>query len=173
MKSRVTAACIAAMLALSSSGLAQDAGDDALAVALAGALRSDRRLTIFDDVSGHVDGSTVVLTGRVTTSHKKLELERQVADLAGVSGVRNQVTVLPTSVSDDDLRYRISRAIYGSPSFWAYAAMGRPPIRIIVENGHVTLAGKVNNHVERTMAGSLASGFGARSVANELRTNQR
>lgn len=172
MKVRLTAACIAALLVLPAAAPAQDVPDAALAREIDATLRSDRRLTIFDHVNGHVDGATVVLTGKVTTPEKRLGIERRVEDLAGVSGIRNQVTILPTSRSDDDLRYRISRAIYGHPSFWTYAAMRHPPIHIIVENGHVTLRGTVNSRVERALAGSLASGYGELSIANELRTHQ-
>jgi osmotically-inducible protein OsmY len=40
-----------------------------------------------------------------------------------------------------------------------------------VEHGRVTLTGVVNNNVERMLARSLASAFGAFSVQNELRTD--
>jgi len=65
---------------------------------------------------------------------------------------------------------RIARAIYGNPSFWHYAAMPNPPIHIIVEHGRVTLTGVVQDNVERMLARSIATGFNAFSVANELRT---
>jgi osmotically-inducible protein OsmY len=64
----------------------------------------------------------------------------------------------------------VAKAIYGNPSFWSYAAMSSPPIHIIVERGHVTLKGTVGTQVERTMARSLASGLGERSLVNELTT---
>ena len=45
-----------------------------------------------------------------------------------------------------------------------------PPIHIIVDNGHVTLEGTVNNELERTVAGMRANGAGlAFSVTNKLR----
>ena len=49
--------------------------------------------------------------------------------------------------------------------------MANPPIHIIVENGHVTLDGVVNSNVERMMARSIATGFVAFSVKNELKTD--
>ena len=49
--------------------------------------------------------------------------------------------------------------------------MANPPIHIIVEGGHVTLAGIVNSHVERMLARSLATGFGEFSVPNALKTD--
>ena len=132
------------------------------------ALRECPHLTIFDRVNGRVEGDVVVLTGRVTTAEKMRPLERRLAGMEGVRRVRNEVTILPASRSDAELRHRVSRAIYGHPSFWSYAAMSRPPIHIIVENGHVTLAGVVESAVERAMARSLASGRGEVAVIDEL-----
>ena len=85
--------------------------------------------------------------------------------------MRNDIDVLPVSSSDEHLRRRIARAIYGNPSFWNYAAMAQPPIHIIVEHGRVTLTGVVNNNVERMLARSLATGYGELSVENALRTD--
>lgn len=127
--------------------------------------------TIFDDVNASVDNGIVTLTGRVTMPYKINDLEKRVALVDGVSAVRNQLSVLPVSQFDDELRYRISRAIYGNPSFWNYAAMVNPPIHIVVERGHVTLTGVVNSNVERMLARSLATSFGAFSVKNDLRTD--
>jgi hyperosmotically inducible protein len=89
----------------------------------------------------------------------------------GVRQVRNELQVLPVSFFDDELRYRIARAIYDNPAFWQYASMSNPPIHIVVEKGHVTLTGVVQNNVERMLARSLAMSFNAFSVDNKLRTD--
>jgi osmotically-inducible protein OsmY len=68
------------------------------------------------------------------------------------------------------LRYRIARSIYGNANFWNYAIMANPPIHIIVEHGHVTLTGVVQSNVDRMLARSLATQFGAMSVKSELKT---
>ena len=120
-----------------------------------------------------MDGNAVLLTGKVTAAAKKEEIEKRVARIDGVREVRNEIAVLPPLPSDDDLRHRVARAIYGNPTFWSYAAMSNPPIHIIVERGHVTLRGTVSSNVERTMARTLASGLGERSLINELRTEGR
>ena len=88
-----------------------------------------------------------------------------------MTSVKNDIQVLPVSQFDDELRFRIARAIYGNSSFWNYAAMANPPIHIVVNRGHVTLTGVVNSNVERVMARSLAVGFGEFTVKNELRTD--
>lgn len=135
-------------------------------------VRKYTRFTIFDDVRiSLAEDGVVVLSGRVTMPFKKDDIGRIVGRVDGVSAVKNELGVLPVSRFDDDLRYRIARAIYGNANFWHYAAMANPPIHIIVENGHVTLTGVVNSNVERMLARSLATTFGAFSVKNELKTD--
>jgi len=172
MSSRSAAACLLAWLLLTPMASAQS-GADAVAGQLGRAIRECPQVSIFDDVDARVDGSSVLLTGKVTTSSKKDEIERRVAKIDGVREVRNEIAILPALSSDDDLRRRVARAIYGNPTFWSYAAMSNPPIHIIVERGHVVLRGTVSSNMERTMARSLASGLGERSLINELRTEGR
>jgi hyperosmotically inducible periplasmic protein len=127
------------------------------------------QLTIFDFVGAAVEDGVVTLTGKVTMPYKRTDIEKRVARVDGVRKVRNEVQVLSVSRFDEELRYRIARAIYGHPSFWNYAAMVNPPIRIVVDQGHVTLTGVVGSQVERMLARSLASSFDALSVQDELR----
>ena len=129
------------------------------------------QLTIFDSISASVDDGRVVLSGWVTMPFKKDDLERRVRKVDGVMTVDNKIGILPVSQFDDELRFRIARAIYGHSSFWNYAAMANPPIRVVVNHGHVTLEGVVQSNVERMLARSLASGFGAFEVKNGLKTD--
>ena len=122
--------------------------------------------TIFDSVHASVDEGIVTLTGKVTMPYKRTEIEKRVAKVPGVREIQNRIEVLPVSQFDDDLRFQISRAIYGNSAFWNYAAMANPPIHVIVERGRVTLEGVVNSDVDRMLARSLASSFGAFSVTN-------
>ena len=173
MKVRLLVATMLASLALGSAAFAQTPQDRQVADRIAAAVRDYPRFSIFDHVSGEVEGGMVVLTGKVTMPFKKSDIERKVARIDGVRHVANQIEVLPLSPYDSDLRYRISRAIYGNPSFWRYAAMANPPIHIIVEQGRVTLTGVVHNEVERMLARSLATGLGELSVVNDLRTDTK
>jgi hyperosmotically inducible protein len=134
-------------------------------------VRQYSRFTVFDDVSAAIDNGVVTLMGKVTMPFKKDEIGARVARVEGVRQVRNELSVLPVSPFDDELRYRIARAIYSNAAFWHYAAMANPPIHIVVENGRVTLTGVVNNNVERMLARSLATNFGAFSVKNDLKTD--
>ena len=129
------------------------------------------RFTIFDDISASVKDGVVTLTGKVTMPFKRDEIEKRVAKVNGVVTVRDDITVLPVSQFDDELRYRIARSIYGHSNFWNYAIMPNPPIHIVVERGRVTLTGVVGSEVDRMLARSLASQFGAFSVTNALKTD--
>ena len=165
------ATTVALLVALSSTAFAQDRRDVRLAEDIGRSITTYTRLTIFDDINATVENGMVVLSGKVTMPYKKTDMEKRIAKVDGVRGVRSDIGVLPVSQFDDELRYRVSRAIYGNPSFWNYAAMANPPIHIIVEGGHVTLAGVVNSNVERMLARSLATGLGELSVTNALKTD--
>jgi hyperosmotically inducible protein len=127
--------------------------------------------TIFDSISASVDNGRVILTGWVTMPYKRDNLEQRVRRVDGVLAVENAIGVLPVSTFDDELRFRIARAIYGNSSFWQYASMVNPPIHVVVNRGRVALEGVVTSNVERMLARSLATGFGAFEVKNLLRTD--
>lgn len=171
MKARFSLGWILAVLLVSSAAAAQDRRDLRLVDEISRSLTRYTHLTIFDDVNAVVENGAVVLTGKVTMPYKKNDLEKRIARIDGVRSLRNEIGVLPVSPFDEQLRQRVARAIYSNPSFWNYAAMANPPIHIIVEGGHVTLAGVVNSNVERMLARSLATGLGEFSVTNALKTD--
>lgn len=172
MLRRYLALGLVAVLVSAAPALAQTERKD-LAVFndVAKAVQQYSNFTIFDDVAASVSEGRVVLTGKVTMPYKRSAIEKRVAKVEGVETVVNKITTLPTSPFDDELRYRVARAIYGHSAFWHYAAMANPPIHIVVENGHVMLTGVVNSNVERMLARSLATSFGAFSVKSELKTD--
>lgn len=129
------------------------------------------QFTIFDDVNASVKDGVVRLTGKVTMPYKRNDIEKRVAKVDGVRMIDNEITVLPVSQFDSELRYRIARSIYNNSNFWNYAIMANPPIHIVVERGRVTLTGVVQSNVDRVLARSLATQFGAFSVTNELKTD--
>ena len=128
------------------------------------------RFTIFDDVSAEVKDGVVTLTGKVTMPYKRDDIMKRVTKVDGVTAVINKVDVLPVSQWDDQLRYRIARAIYGNANFWNYGASANPSIHIIVEHGRVTLTGVVQSDVDRMLARSLVRQDGVLSVTNKLET---
>jgi len=151
--------------------LAQDRKDLQVLNDISREINRYTQFTIFDSVDVTIDEGHVVLNGWVTMPYKKADLEKRVAAVDGVASVTSGIQVTPASQFDDELRFRIARAIYGHVSFWSYAAMANPPIHIVVVRGHVTLTGVVNSNVERVLARSLAVGFGSFDVKNELRTD--
>jgi len=172
MKARfVTTWVFVALVSLASAAFAQDRRDVRAADDISRAVNRYSRFTIFDDINARIENGLVTLSGKVTMPYKKDDIGKIVAKVDGVREVQNNIGVLPVSTFDENLRYRIARAIYGNPSFWNYATMANPPIHIIVENGHVRLTGVVNSNVERMLARSLATGFGELSVVNELKTD--
>ncbi len=118
------------------------------------------RYSIWDDISFRVANGSVELMGAVSQPYKKQDIERLVQRVPGVASVTDEIKVLPLSPFDDRLRIQIARAIYSYPAFSRYAIQAVPPIHIIVDNGHVTLAGVVNNDFEKQVAGMRAASAG-------------
>ena len=108
--------------------------------------------SIFDDLEYSVNGSTVTLLGAVTNPTLKKDAENVVKHVEGVTQVNNQIKVLPPSPNDDQIRREVARAIYNQDGLYRYFQGAVPPIRIIVDNGHVTLKGFVDNESDKTMA---------------------
>ena len=122
------------------------------------AVESTVDFTVFDDVEIDVDDEgVVVLTGHVTAQTKRIDIACRVSTVKRVVGVQNDLAVLPASRLDTELRYLVARSIYGSSTFWHYAARRNPPIHIVVERGRVTLTGLVDSEADRTIAAALAS----------------
>ena len=87
----------------------------------------------------------------------------------GVKDVVNEVKVLPTSIFDDSLRVREARVIYRDSVLGRYATDPVNPIRIVVDNGHVTLYGTVQSTMDKNIAGIRAGSVpGVFSVENKL-----
>ena len=171
MTTRLSLIALALVVTLTGTSDAQERKDLQIFNDVSSQVTRYTQFTIFDSIDGSVTDGHVVLSGWVTMPYKKDDLERRVAKVQGVKSVQNDIQVLPVSQFDDELRFRIARAIYGNSSFWNYGAMANPPIHIVVVRGHVTLTGTVNSNVERALARSLAVGFGSFDVKNELRTD--
>jgi osmotically-inducible protein OsmY len=93
----------------------------------------------------------------------------EVRHMAGVKDVIDNIKVLPVSINDDHIRVRTARAIYRDPVLSRYATDPARPIKIIVDNGHVTLYGTVDSTMDKQIAGVRANGvFGSFSVQNNL-----
>ena len=130
-------------------------------------------LTVFDDLSFRVDGSTVTLFGDVTKPVLKSDAENEVKSIEGVTRVINNIEVLPLSPMDWQIRMAEYRAIYGYPALQRYGLGTMPSIRIIVKNGHVTLKGVVDSDQDKQLAYMRANGVpNVFSVTNELQVEK-
>jgi hyperosmotically inducible protein len=124
---------------------------------------------VFDSVAVGVKDGAVVLQGSVRQPYRKDDIEERVVKVAGLRAIDNQIRVQPLSFNDDRLRAELLHGIYGSALFDRFAYWADPPVRIVVENGHVTLTGYVASQVEKQVAGMLARGTLAFSVDNQLK----
>jgi hyperosmotically inducible protein len=169
----LAAMLVAAGSAMASTDQVPAAGnnDAQLAQKIVHEIRMYPRYTIFDNVNVNVHDGEVDLGGQVSQPFKKADMGRLAQHVAGVRSVTNEIQVLPTSLFDDRLRLQIARSIYRDPALSRYAIQAIPPIHVIVDNGHVTLEGVVNNEMEKTIAGVRASqvGLSFGQVVNNLR----
>jgi hyperosmotically inducible protein len=123
----------------------------------------------FDYFALGVKDGVVTVEGQDRTGIGRDEALADIANMPGVKDVIANISVEPVSTFDDGLRLRTARAIYRDPVLSKYAIDPARPIRIIVENGHVTLYGVVDNTMDKTVAGIRANQIpGAFSVENKL-----
>ena len=125
---------------------------------------------VFDHISYKVEGSTVTLYGKVNSLGTKKDAERAVKRIDGVETVINNIQQLPPSGFDNSIRRQIVQEFYrNGGSLYRYLQEPNPSIRIIVENGRVTLEGYVSNKGDYNLANILAnSATGVFSVRNNL-----
>jgi len=123
----------------------------------------------FDYFALGVKNGVVTVEGEDRTGMGRDEALADIANMPGVKDVIANISVEPASTFDDGLRLRTARAIYRDPVLSKYAIDPAQPIRIIVDNGHVTLYGAVNSTMDKTVAGLRAGQvFGAFSMENKL-----
>ncbi len=129
--------------------------------------------SIFDDLAFKVDGSVVTLEGACPPEPPwdiKKDAEDAAKRVPGVTKVINNIKELPLSPMDWQIRRAEARAIYGDSEIGTrYGYQALPSIHIIVDNGHVTLEGVVDNQFDdtliRTRANSVPNVF---SVTDNL-----
>lgn len=124
---------------------------------------------VFDYLAFQIDDHRVRLTGEASWPALKTDAERAARSVEGVEGVVNDIKVLPVSPNDDRIRLATYWAVYGNAALAPYRLNPQPPIRIIVENGSVTLKGVVRSEMDRRVAHVQANSVpGAFSVTNHL-----
>ena len=117
--------------------------------------------SIFTDLAFQVNGSVVTLEGACPPEPPwdiKKDAENVVKRIPGVTQVINNIKELPLSDMDWQIRRAEARAIYGSQDIgMRYGYQALPSIHIIVDNGHVTLEGVVDNQFDDTLIRTRAN----------------
>ncbi len=125
--------------------------------------------SVFDNLGYMVNGSVVTLNGQVRNGNIKDDAEAAVKRIPGVTKVVNHIEILPASPMDNQIRMALYRAIYNEPELQRYAEGILRNIHIIVNQGHVTLEGMVDNETDKNLAYLRANGVAdVFSVTNNL-----
>ena len=125
---------------------------------------------VFDNLAYSINGGNVTLYGEVVRPSTRSDAERRVKRLPGVTGVVNNIKVLPLSRFDDQIRVATYRSIANMGGLHRYLRGVNPSLHIVVDRGHVTLEGVVGNSGDRTLAYHAANRVsGVFSVKNNLR----
>ena len=121
----------------------------------------------FVDVS--VKDGAATLTGATRNDMGRDSAVWIANNMPGVNDVVDNIEVLPVSGFDDRIRISAVRAIYRDPVLGRYASDPAKPIRIVVDNGNLTLYGTVATAMDKQIAGMRANQvFGVFSVQNNL-----
>ncbi len=123
----------------------------------------------FDYFALNVKDGVVTVEGQDRTGVGRDEALADIQNTPGVKDVISNISLEPVSLFDDGLRLRAARVIYRDSVLSKYAIDPARPIRIIVDNGHITLYGSVDSTMDKNVAGIRANQlFGAFSVENKL-----
>jgi osmotically-inducible protein OsmY len=125
---------------------------------------------VFDSISASVTDGVAVLQGSVRDELRKDEILDRVSRVEGLRDVKEEIRVQPASFFDDRLRRELVSKIYGNLNspLVRFANAPNPPVRILVENGRITLTGYVGTTLEQTLLTHIARGTSAFQVTNQV-----
>jgi osmotically-inducible protein OsmY len=128
----------------------------------------------FNYLAVNVKDGVVTLTGATYWDVPRESAMSIIARTPGVKDVVSEVKVLPASLFDDTIRRQEARAIYRDSVLGRYGIDPKDPIRIVVDNGHVTLYGTVQSTMDKNLAGIRAGEVpGVFSIQNNLVVSSR
>jgi hyperosmotically inducible periplasmic protein len=129
---------------------------------------------LFNYMTASVQNGVVVVSGEARTDYDRDSALALVNNTPGVRDVVNDIKVASASIFDDQVRLRAARAIYRDSVLSRYAIDPAYPIRIVVDNGKLSLYGTVATQMDKNVAGIRANQvFGAFSVQNNLQVEQK
>jgi osmotically-inducible protein OsmY len=119
-----------------------------------------------DKITVNVNKGWVTLTGEVRWDFQRRAAEKEVRDLAGVSGVTNRIAIRP-KVAPDDVKRKIEETFKRNALLDAYR------VQVQIEGSEVILRGNVRSWAERHEAETAAwSAPGVTSVRNEITVSE-
>jgi hyperosmotically inducible protein len=128
---------------------------------------------VFDHIAFTVNGSTVTLNGKVASLGTKSGAASVVKRIPGVTSVVNNIEELSVGSFDNEIRRRTLRTL-SNEGLYRYFAGNDPAVRIIVDNGHITLEGFVASRGDYNRMNIYANGIpGVFTVTNNLEVGAR
>jgi len=132
----------------------------------AGQVQSKLNKSQFKNVKVSVENGIATLTGTVDMYESKVDADRRVHKVKGVTAVRNEIEVAGPSMTDQQLQSKLTEKL-------AYDRVGYGnlfnAITVNVQNGAVTLGGHARTYVDRDSALALVSTTpGVKDVNNEI-----
>jgi osmotically-inducible protein OsmY len=113
-----------------------------------------------------VSGGLVTLEGEVDSIADRTEAANAIRHLAGVVGVMNRIAVVPPKIAASDVRLAIMEALERR------ADREAERIKVVVEDGTVTLVGRVKSWRERrAILGAVGHAPGVHAVDDQLRVD--
>ena len=106
----------------------------------------------FNAITVTVQNGAVTLGGHALSYVSRNSALALVDYYPGVKDVADKIQVDPDSLIDNRIRMEVFRAVYGFPTLNRYAINPAKPIRISVQNGHVSLYGIVDTQADKDTA---------------------
>lgn len=129
---------------------------------------------VFDHISlALTDNGAVTLSGKVLSLGTTSLAKTAVSKLPGVTSVVNNIENLTSNPGDDHIRHQLIRTLAPQPVIGGLLREPNPSVRLIVQNGRVSLEGWVANKSDKDTFFVLASGVpGVFKVTNDLRVGK-
>ncbi|MDE0261868.1 MAG: VWA domain-containing protein [Bryobacterales bacterium] len=187
MSARAVAASLALLLLAGSLATPAQGQSARLVDQITQLISSQRGIRIYDWVNFTIKDRQVTLTGTVSNRTLRSGIARSVRKLEAVDSVVNELELSSTSGDDMGIRINAYWRIYGHPEIRRLApdqsALKQrlrrspedtqrvllQPIHIVVEDGHLTLEGELEQQREKWVAEEQAYAvLGVRSVTNNI-----
>jgi hyperosmotically inducible protein len=148
------------------AGAKSFAADDSGAT---GEVQSKLNKSQFKNVKVDVQNGVATLSGTVDLYEYKVDADKRVHKVKGVTAVRNDIEVAGPAVSDSELQTKLGEKL-------AYDRVGYGnvfnAITLNVQNGVVTLAGHARTDVDKDSALAVVSTYpGVKEVENEIQVD--